>query len=245
MPAVRITKIVSENPITKTFYFDTPFQANPGQFAMVWIPGVDEKPMSFSGRNSITIKAVGPFSKRAFKLTKGEMLGLRGPYGRGFEFSGKHFLLVGGGFGVAPLKFFAEEAFKRKMNLTTVLGFKTKQDALFMSEFEKLGELVVCTEDGSCGICGLVLAGLADLQRRYDCAYVCGPETMMREVRKRLRIRTQYLLERYMKCGIGVCGSCEINGMLVCRDGPMFWEHELPSSFGTAKRDECGRKIFI
>jgi dihydroorotate dehydrogenase electron transfer subunit len=245
MPAVRITRIVSENPTTKTFYFDTHFQASPGQFAMVWIPGTDEKPMSFSGRNSVTIKAVGPFSKRAFGLAKGDMCGVRGPYGRGFEFCGKRVLLVGGGFGVAPLKFLAEEAVRKKMKIKTVLGFKTKRDALFMREFEKAGELVVCTEDGSCGICGLVLAGLADEGRRYECAYVCGPEPMMREVRKELSMKSQYLLERYMKCGIGVCGSCEIGGLLVCRDGPMFWNHELPSDFGRARRDECGRKIFI
>jgi dihydroorotate dehydrogenase electron transfer subunit len=201
--------------------------------------------MSFSGRNSVTIKAVGRFSKRAFTLAKGGMCGVRGPYGRGFEFSGKRVLLVGGGFGVAPLKFLAEEAFKKKMKVTTVLGFKTKKEALFVRQFEKLGNLTVCTEDGSQGLCGLVLEGLGDSVGDFECAYICGPETMMREVRKRLRMPTQYLLERYMKCGIGVCGSCEINGMLVCRDGPMFWDHELPSDFGTARRDECGRKIFI
>lgn len=201
--------------------------------------------MSFSGKDCVTVKSVGPFSKKAMELKRGDLLGVRGPYGRGFEFYGKHVLLVGGGFGVAPLRFFAEEAVRRKMKIKTILGFRSAKDTLFVESFEKLGETVVCTEDGSLGLCGLVIKGLADLRQDFECAYVCGPEVMMREVKKRLSVKSQYLLERYMKCGIGICGSCEIGGLLVCRDGPMFYDHELPRNFGVTKRDECGRKVYI
>ena len=82
---VTITTVVDETPTVKTFVFDTLFDFRPGQFCMVWVPGVDEIPMAFSAANSITVMKVGDATNSLFSLKKGDKIGIRGPFGNGFS----------------------------------------------------------------------------------------------------------------------------------------------------------------
>ena len=103
MPAaVTITKIVEETPSIRTFVFDREIAARPGQFVMVWVPGVDEVPMALSSPSSITVQKVGDATAALFAMHEGDRIGIRGPYGNGFAVSGRT-LVVGGGVGASPL----------------------------------------------------------------------------------------------------------------------------------------------
>ena len=102
MQTFRITDIVAHHDGLKSFYVERPFTIKPGQFVTVWLPGIDEKPFSVSDMTAdhleITVKAVGPFTKELMNRRKGEYIGLRGPFGKGFALK-DNTLLVGGGIG--------------------------------------------------------------------------------------------------------------------------------------------------
>src|SRR5512136_524490 len=99
---VSIRGIVRETPRIRTFRLSGSFAFTPGQFVMVWVPGVDEIPMALSGEDTISVQEVGDATKALFRLEKGDLLGIRGPFGNGFSPRGK-VLAVGGGIGAAPL----------------------------------------------------------------------------------------------------------------------------------------------
>jgi len=242
---VEITGIKSESKDIRTFFFDYSFQFTPGQYVMVWIRGVDEIPMSLSYANGITVRKVGDATEALFALNKGDSLGLRGPFGNGFGISRLPALLVAGGVGAAPLAPLAEMI---KNGVTTILGAKTEGELLFRERFESAGPLLIATDDGSAGFKGLTV----DLLNRvggYQEIFSCGPEKMMRKVLEHAisaRVQSQFSLHRYLKCGVGLCGSCCIDplGMRVCVDGPVFTGKQLDESeFGRYMRDATGRKV--
>ena len=115
--------------------------------------------------------------------------------------------------------------------------------------------MLLCTDDGSVGYQGFTTGKLEELLREdseFDLIITCGPELMMKkvvEIGERYNIPVQVSLERYMKCGIGLCGQCALDeeGLCVCRDGPVFWGDRLKyiSEFGKYKRDESGSKVLI
>jgi len=251
----RITRIVDETPSTKTFFLDLTLDSKPGQFVMVWIRGVDEIPMSLSCPNAITVQRVGDATSALFKLKKGDSIGVRGPIGNGFTLSGKSILLIAGGVGAAPLAPLAEAARDEKIKVKTLLGAKTGDELLFVKRFRGAGEIQTATDDGSDGSEGHkgpvteLLDGL-DL-REYDQIYSCGPEKMMHKVlntakNANMAPKTQFSLQRYIKCGIGICGTCCIDpsGLRVCVDGPVFSGDILvDSEFGRYARDASGREM--
>lgn len=246
----RVLKSEKENSIVTTLTLDAKIPSQPGQFLMLWLPGFDEKPYSVAGVSPLTISvgARGPFSKKLCSLKKGDRVWLRGPYGRSFELKGKKILLVGGGYGFAPLRFLAQEAKKRKISATAVCGARSK--SLLMKP--ACCRTVFTTDDGSEGTRGNVLVAMGQLfaKEKFDVVYTCGPEKMMGAVARLAKKRgadCQLLLERYMKCGIGICGHCDCGGRLVCFDGPMFSYKELESNpeFEKTWRDKAGRKIPI
>ncbi|MCX8197008.1 MAG: dihydroorotate dehydrogenase electron transfer subunit [Candidatus Micrarchaeota archaeon] len=249
---VKVVKIEKENQsvVTLTLSCRMP-EAVPGQFLMVWLPAQqEEKPYSLADNDpvKITVGARGPFSTALCSLKKGDFVWIRGPYGRGFELKGKKILLVGGGYGFAPLRFLAKEARKKKISAIAVCGARTKSLLLKAASCKT----IYTTDDGSYGIPGNVLAGMAFLfkKHKFDLVYSCGPEKMMQAVAKeaeKRKIASQLLLERYMKCGIGVCGHCCCGELLVCVDGPMFWYSQLKSNpeFGKIWRDKSGKKVSI
>ncbi|NJD52421.1 MAG: dihydroorotate dehydrogenase electron transfer subunit [Candidatus Methanoperedens sp.] len=241
-----ITKVVEETPTIRTFFFDTSFYSEPGQFVMAWIRGVDEIPMALSYDNAITVQKVGHATSELFKLGEGDSIGIRGPFGNGFQLKGDHILLIAGGVGAAPLSPLAEKASLQGLKVTTLLGAKTKEELVFMERFEAAGSVMVATDDGSSGIHGYV-TGLIPEQENYDRIYCCGPEIMMKKVLDKVEPgKAQFSLHRYIKCGIGICGACCVDGLRVCRDGPVFGGEVLKNSeFGVYRRNECGEKVRV
>ena len=250
---LEIKSIMKENWKTKTFFFYKNIEAEPGQFVMVWIPGMDEKPfaVAFTNPLGITVTKVGPFSSRLHQMGEGQKLGIRGPYGRGFELKGQKICIVGGGYGIVPLSFLAEKAFSKNYDVTVIVGAKTKDDLFFLERLKK-SKLIITTDDGSAGIKGFATDALKDQieKENYACVYTCGPEIMMKKVFKICEdyaTECQASLERYMKCGFGVCGQCCIDDLMVCKDGPVFNSELLRklAEFGVFERDESGSKVNI
>jgi len=221
-----VAKAEKENDIVTTLTFDIGLPgAQPGQFVMLWLPGMDEKPYGVAGISPlrISVGARGPFSNKLAAMKKGERVWVRGPYGKGFELKGKRILLVGGGYGFGPLRFLAEAAKKKKISATAICGARNK--GLLMEP--AVCKTIFTTDDGSQGVKGNVLVAMKELlaKEKFDTVYTCGPERMMSAVAYAAReagAGCQLLLERYMKCGIGICGHCCIGEKLVCMDGPMF-----------------------
>jgi len=226
----------------------------PGQFFMVWLPRFDEKPYALSHLDAeclaITVQRRGPFSARLCELKAGAKVGLRGPFGRGFGDIERHgasrrVALIGGGCGTAVLAPLAE----RMSRATLVQGANSANFLIYLDRFPNQ---VVFTDDGSAGRKGYPTEWLKEQAAAggLDMVYTCGPEVMAEAVVSICRqagIGCQVAMERYMKCGIGVCGQCECDGRLVCKDGPCFSGEELAvmPSFGRVRRDKSGRRFEI
>ena len=245
---VAITEVVRETPRIRTFRFSESFPFTPGQFVMVWVPGVDEIPMALSGGNSISVQEVGDATAAMFRLGKGDLLGIRGPFGEGFPVTGKT-LAIAGGIGAAPL---FPLAMAGKVGVF-LLGASTAKDLPFRKVLGRKTDLRVATDDGSEGHRGPVTGLLGDVDlRSFDHVCTCGPEPMMGAVLGILKDegildRGRFSLHRYMKCGVGLCGSCAIDpsGLRVCRDGPVFRGDRLEGSeFGKYGRDASGRRVY-
>lgn len=250
----KIIKIVEETSNVKTIYFEYLGIVSPGQFFMIWIPGIDEIPMSVSyiekDIRGITFKKVGDATKALFKLKKGEKIGVRGPYGNGFKIEGKNILLVAGGTGIAMIAPVAEEIIRKKISTTIILGVKNKDELFFESRLKKSNiKMYITTNDGSKGFKGYATELAEDLisNNKFDQVLTCGPELMMKKLYGLCsNISFQASLERYMKCGIGLCGQCCVgNGLRVCLEGPVFDKKMLKNikDFGVFKRDAAGVKI--
>lgn len=242
-----VTKAEKENDIVTTLTFDLALEgAQPGQFLMLWLPGSDEKPYSLAGVSplKIAIGARGDFSKKLCSMKKGDRVWLRGPYGKGFELKGKKILLVGGGYGFAPLRFLADAALKRKISATAICGARNAGLLMEMASCKT----IFTTDDGSKGAKGNVLVAMKELlkKEKFDTVYTCGPERMMSAVAyeaKAAGADCQLLVERYMKCGIGICGHCCMGEKLVCIDGPMFGLEVLDNpEFCKVWRTKTGKK---
>lgn len=247
--SAEIVKIVNETRNIKSFHLSTDFpDSTPGQFIMVWIRGVDEIPMSLSYSNAITVQKVGEATRAMFKLRKGDSIGVRGPYGNGFKIIGRRNLIIAGGAGAAALAMLAEKASERGIEVTTLLGARTEAELLFTKRFEKAGELLVATDDGTQGHKGFVTELIKEVDLNFDQIYVCGPELMMAKVLEKIRKSNivQLSLSRYTKCGIGLCGSCCIDpsGLRACKEGPVFTGDILKNSdLGKYIRDGSGKKV--
>ncbi len=244
-----IQEVRSETPQIRTFRLERDLDPSPGQYVMVWIRGVDEVPMSFSGPDTITVQSVGEATGALFKMGAGSSIGLRGPLGNGFVLRGKKILLIGGGVGTAPLAFLGEQASNAGKEVSSLLGFRSIEDLIFQSRIEALGDTIITTDDGSAGIHGLASAGLKELNLfEYDQIYLCGPEMMMWDIISRTRehaAKTQACINRYFKCAIGVCGSCCIDpdGIRACVEGPVIMaDRLLESEFGRYRRGPDGGK---
>jgi dihydroorotate dehydrogenase electron transfer subunit len=246
------TKIEAKN--TKTIKFSFPGEISPGQFFMIWIPNVDEIPMSVSFIDKkikgITFRKIGDATNALFKLKKDDKIGIRGPYGNGFKLNGKKILFVGGGTGIATITPSIEQAIKNKISSNVILGGKTKNELFFEERIKNFGANVfVCTDDGSKGYKGFASKLAEELINKndYDSVITCGPEIMMKKLFDKItKIDFQASLERYMKCGFGLCGQCCVGeGLRVCKEGPVFNMRKLEKikDFGIYKRDASGIKI--
>ena len=245
-----IIDVIDETPSVRSFVFDLSLEFTPGQYIMVWVRGVDEVPMSLSDHNMITVQRVGDATSAIFELAPGDTVGIRGPYGRGFDINNP-VLIVAGGVGAAPLAPLAEAAHGMGYDVLTLLGARTRDELLFQRRFGDAGEVVVATDDGSAGFHGRV-TDLLDRKMAERCTHSCGPEPMMYALLSMLdeqqRGTAQFSLHRYIKCGLGICGACCIDpsGECACVDGPVFYGSELAGSeFGRYRRGADGVRISI
>ncbi len=213
---------------------------------MIW-DGSDEKPMAVTTINgdelTITVKDVGPFTERLNRSKPGDVLGIRGPYGRSFDLSYEKPLLVAGGIGASPVRYLANSMVMAGKKPKILVGFNTAKDAVYVEELERLSDTTVCCVDGGVGLPGTATDNLPPLGN-FDCVFTCGPEPMMVAVGMEAEesgTECQLLVERYFKCGIGLCGSCALGRLIPCRDGPVFFWRELKGTeFGSFKRNACG-----
>jgi dihydroorotate dehydrogenase electron transfer subunit len=259
----RILSVKDESQMVKTFTFKDKLCANakPGQFLMLWIPGIDEIPLSVLNTEenstvSVAVKKVGEATKALHSKRVGDVIGVRGPFGNSFTVKEGKILMVGGGTGLVPLVFLAKKSASEAAKLVFLMGAKSRDELLFLDESKQTlvrGEasLIATTEDGSYGIKGMATAPLESLltKERFDMIYTCGPEKMIRKVfetAEKHKVALEASLERLMRCAIGLCGSCVIGKYRVCRDGPVFTATQLrkvKSEFGVSSRGFDGRKI--
>jgi dihydroorotate dehydrogenase electron transfer subunit len=229
-----VASITDESTRVRTLALDLHLQAEPGQFIMAWLPGLDEKPFSLVRAEpvTLTIARVGPFSSAVHALDSGDRLWIRGPLGAFFQLPAVvpptgALLLVGGGYGVAPLHFLSERALSAGWRVDMIIGAKTAEDVIFVERFQTLGaKVAITTDDGSLGQHGVATDTARRLldQGAYQALYGCGPEPMLQAVEtlaKSLHLPAQLSYERYMRCGFGICGSCARGGWRVCKDGPV------------------------
>jgi NAD(P)H-flavin reductase len=222
----------------------------PGQFTMIGAPGRGEVPISISGDArepellQHTVRSVGDASRALTRAETGDVLLVRGPFGTGGEVEqavGGDVLVVAGGIGLAPLRpallqVLAER--DRYERVVLLVGCRTPDQLLFADELQqwrsRLDVDVLVTVDaapsGWHGRVGLVtgLLGAAGIDPAAAHAFVCGPEVMMRLVADatvRLGVAATSVrlsMERNMKCGVGLCGHCQLREHFVCTDGPVF-----------------------
>ena len=249
-----------------------PLAFSAGQFTMLHAFGVGEAPISISGDPTRpgpllhTIRNVGSVTAALATAPAGTVLGVRGPFGTGWDVTdgkGGVVVFVAGGIGLAPLRPAILELIAERDQYDRVVllyGARTPEDILFGDDLfrwaKQNGIVVEVTVDNGQhawrGKVGLVtnLVPRAGFDPHATLALVCGPEVMMRAVfakvdEKGIAHKTEFSLHRYMKCGVGVCGSCCIDpsGFRVCRDGPVFTGDKLlKSEFGHYMRDASGRK---
>ena len=235
---------------------------------MIWVPGVDEIPMSISSYNesgdwAITVKDVGECTNSINNLKVGDYIGVRGPLGTSFQIpqdKNKKIYLIGGGIGMVPLRFFASELKKLEYNFILIEGARNEAEIMFSKEFDGYNhenlEFHYCTDDGSFGEKGFatdLFKYLIEKENAQNCVvFTCGPEIMMYKILQlctEKKIEMYASLERIMRCGCGLCGLCVLDplGVLVCKDGPVFNSRNLVDvdDFGKFKRDFSGRKVSI
>ncbi|MBN1937063.1 MAG: dihydroorotate dehydrogenase electron transfer subunit [Anaerolineae bacterium] len=227
----RIVDIRQENPTVRSFVLDGALALDPGRFVMAWLPGLDEKPFSPSAADplTLTVTRVGPFTTAMHGLQMGDTIWIRGPFGRGFEVCAGALLLIGGGCGAAPLLYLAQSARRIGREVDVVLGARNVDGLFFQRQYAELGCRVhLCTDNGSTGVKATSVQAARDLLERglvVDALYACGPAPMLDAayvLARQYSLPDQLSHEAYMRCGIGVCGSCSCGGKLVCRDGPVF-----------------------
>jgi len=245
-----ITSVSKEAVGITTLRFRDEAEVRPGQFYMIWMPNVDEVPMSasyISMEKGITVKEVGDATRALCKLKVHDRIGVRGPFGNGFKIPKGRVLIAGGGTGMASLLPAAEEI-GNPGRVDVLIGAKTASELILLERARKASnEVQISTDDGSRERKGTVVDMVQEhLEgKRYDMVLGCGPERMLSSMLKvcdKASVECQLSLERYMKCGVGLCGSCVIDGIRVCKEGPVFSSAELRKmkEFGSSRRDECG-----
>ncbi len=249
-----VRKNSSETASVKTVRLGGELEAVPGQFVMVWVPGKDEFPMSVSypGSNfGITYQVLGEGTRALAEMANGKKVGIRGPYGRGFSIKGRKLLMIGGGVGMAPIAPLVDIARAKRLSVDLVIGAKTSDDLLFERRATRAGAKVhISTDDGTKGFKGFASELATELldSAGPDHVFACGPEKMIVKIvaaASRRKIPMQASLERHMKCGIGICDSCALDGVHVCKEGPVFPLEELRKfgDLGVTKLDPAGRRV--
>lgn len=256
----RVLAVVRETDDVVTLEIEAPpgFEAAPGQFNMLSLPGVGEPPISVAGRRGAaiqhTIRAVGPATEALCALRRGDELGLRGPFGSGWPLAlarERPVIAIAGGIGLAPLRAAIEDMLADPEHFRSVrllYGARTPDDLLYDQELlawcrqHPQFKASVTVDRGSpswAGNVGVVTTLMRRKELPADGVYfLCGPEIMMRFVTDELlaigvSARDIWLaMERNMHCGIGQCGRCQYGPWFVCKDGPVFSYESIAMLFG-------------
>ena len=247
---MEISDVIQEGKGQKSFFFKHSLQCKPGQFVMVWIPNLDEKPMavSYLSRNefAFTSKAIGKCTNVLDKMKKGDKVGIRGPYGNSFSTKGNA-CIVGGGVGMASVSTLIDVL----KNPIIINGARSKEYLIYLKRY-KNKNMIVATDDGSYGRKGFTTEVLKEIlaNKKIKVVYTCGQELMMKkvfEICRKHNVECEASLERYMACGFGICGKCMINDEICCIDGPVFNSKQLSRmpEFGNFARLKSGRKVMI
>jgi NAD(P)H-flavin reductase len=229
---------------------DEDFSYRPGQFNMLYVFGVGEAPISISGdaartpRLVHTTRIVGTVTRALSRLKADDLVGVRGPFGAGWpvdQAEGQDVVILAGGIGLAPLRSALYHILNNRRKYGKVLllyGTRTPEDILYRKELEqwraRFDLYVDVTVDRATenwrGNVGVVTALVSKV--RFDplnsLAFVCGPEVMMRFgavglIKCGVPVHNIYLsMERNMKCGVGLCGHCQMGPHFICKDGPVF-----------------------
>ncbi len=255
-----VKRNISEADGISSIFLDGTIESQPGQFVMVWVPGVDEKPFAVSYQSAnefgITVANVGRASAIACGLKAGDKLGIRGPYGHGYTLDKgiKNAVIVSGGHGAASLSLLAEECARKNINVKFILGARAKDKLIYAERMKKLlgsSNVIITTDDGSAGLKGFVTEPLKALieKGKIDRIFACGPEKMLKAVAELCvenHVKGEVSLERYFKCGFGLCGHCCVDpsGFRLCVEGPVvdFQAALKIKEFGDYRRAKSSRK---
>lgn len=255
--SARIDRITRESPGVATYdlVFDDPdladrFSFRPGQFNMLYLPGVGEIAISICGDPSDqskvphTIREAGNVTQTLARLSEGDCVGVRGPFGSSWpmdECAGKDLVLIAGGIGLAPLRPVIMELLENREQFGTITllhGARTPDGLLYPGEYadwRSRGLDIQSTVDrgtagwvGHVGVVTVLLDRLPLTNLNNTLLLTCGPEVMMwyaiqTALRRGLPAESIYVsLERNMNCAIGLCGHCQFGPEFVCKDGPVF-----------------------
>jgi len=250
----KILKVESLTATEKRFEIELPsgksLDHKPGQFVEVSIFGFGEAPISICSSPTrdhtfeLTVRRTGRLTDEMHKLTAGSTIGIRGPFGNGFDikkFRGKDVLFVAGGIGLAPLKSLIDYTVDRRSEFRRVIilyGTKSPAEILFPQDIEqwksnKEIEFYMTldrADENWKGNVGVITTLIPPLELDVDntVTAIVGPPVMYKFVimalkGKRIPDENIYMsLERRMKCGVGKCGHCQINSSYVCQDGPVY-----------------------
>lgn len=224
--------------------------ATPGQFHMLYLPGIGESAISLSGdcadasRWRHTVRVAGRVTHSLAQMKVGDVIGVRGPFGRGWpveDWLGRDVILVAGGIGLAPVRPIVYAILRNRADfgrVTLIHGARTPAGLLYPSEYaawDAAGVTVLTTVDrasadwtGHLGVVTRLLESLPIPNPEHTVVAACGPEVMMRYVALGAAKRgvppeqVWVSLERNMQCAVGLCGHCQLGPEFVCKDGPVL-----------------------
>ncbi len=246
----KIIKVINEGPALKTFILkpSDPIPFLPGQFVLVSRLGIGESAFAISSDPlktdtiSVSVQAVGKHTDSLHELDPGDNVFLRGPYGNAFpvnEWSGRNVLIAGGGIGIAPLRPVIYSLLSNLSNyasVTVVYGARSPELIPYKTELSEWGSRMtvhVTVDKGDenwAGNVGVVPKIIKDIgfSPENTIAVICGPPVMIKFGREAFTASGFTLdqiyttLEMKMKCGVGICGRCNIDHRYICKDGPVF-----------------------
>lgn len=235
------------------------YQFQPGQFNMIYLPGIGEVPISLSSdpgdsaKLGHTIRYAGNVTRAISRLQAGDVVGVRGPYGSAWPLErvrGDDLCIVTGGIGLAPLRPVIYTIVRNRSDFGRVFllyGARTPADVLYTDEFDmwRDHEIEVFTTvdraderwKGHVGVVPMLFYRIR-LDPKKTTVLTCGPEIMMRFViyealaRRISKERIYVSMERNMKCGVGFCGHCQFGPTFVCKEGPVFSYAAIEPFFG-------------
>lgn len=256
----RLTEVIEESPLIKTFVLvpEVEFSFATGQFIELAVDGIGEAPFTPSSsplvkdQIEVTVMKTGYVTEYMHNLKPGAVMGIRGPYGRGYpveKFYGKEVIILGGGCGLAPIRSLLSALEHISESLEKVIlcyGSKTPSDCIYKPLFNRLNSIAkfeahrtVDKPDDEWNESVGVVTGLLNkisVKVSKSVAVVCGPPVMMKFGTIRLlemgfSDEQIYLsMEKNMSCGLGKCGHCMMGEYFVCKDGPVFTYDELKNT---------------